>query len=118
MKLMRLTLAAAAGGMAANYLLKKARASSGAAGGEDASSWPDGAHATSDSSTSTASSGGAGGSSASAFESPNAAERLRASRPANSLAGSGGASLDPLRSNARDGEYARSTGLSDFARGA
>lgn len=117
MKLMRLTLAAAAGGIAANYLLNKNRASGSAARAKDASSWPDGAQTASDSSTSSAS-GRAESPSAASSDSPNAAERIRASRPANSLAGSGGESLDPLRSNARDGEYARSTGLSDFARGA
>ncbi|MFL6629684.1 MAG: hypothetical protein ACJ8G1_24825, partial [Vitreoscilla sp.] len=92
-----------------NYLLNKNRASGGAARGKEASSRPDDARSDSDSSTSSAS-GRTQGASALSSESPNAGERIRASQPANSLAGSGGASLDPLRSNARDGEFARSTG--------
>jgi hypothetical protein len=102
MKLIKLSLAALAGGVAANYLLRKGGAANAAGRFEEGSTAsPDGQAA-----------------SGPQADSPNQAERMLAARPANSLVGSGAESLDPLRSNARDGELARSTGLSDFARGA
>jgi hypothetical protein len=109
MKLMKMGLAAVAGGMAVNYLLKKTASADGAARADEGT----GARSPSVALGPVASGSGPG-----AFDSPNEAERMLASRPANSLVGSGAESLDPLRSNARDGELARSTGLSDFARGA
>ena len=131
MRLMKLTLAAVAGGVAANYLLNKARTSGAGQGGDD-STGSDGAGASSARSSSSGSSASgqrglgsstwmpsdSGSGSGSDLDSLNEGERLRAARPANSLAGSGGQSLDPLQSNARDGEYATSTGLADFSRGA
>src|SRR4051812_45733428 len=124
MKLMKMTLFAVAGGLAANYLLKKNGSSAGGRQQWSGAS-EDGVDASSASLSSA--SGGSGARSqrlssrsptAMGAESPNAAERLLAARPDDSLAGSRGGSLDPLRSNSRDGEFATSTGLSDFARGA
>ena len=105
MKLMKLTAAAVVGGLAANALLKGARARTDASPARSAG-LNDGARATSRRWA------------ASPSESPNEGERLMASRPDNALAGIGSEALDPLRSNSREGSTARSTGLSDFSRGA
>jgi len=125
MKLMKMTLFAVAGGLAANYLLKKTGSS---AGGRASSGASDGGAGASSASLGSASGGSGSGARsqrlsarspvATGAESPNAAERLLAARPDDSLASAGGGSLDPLRSSSRDGEFATSTGLSDFSRGA
>lgn len=113
MRLLTLAAAAALGGFALHALFRQQ-----AAGTPDRPDGAAGATRRTGSSGRLAGDGSSSGESGDGANSPNGAERLRARHPAGALADAGATGLGLVGAGSREDEYARTTGLADFSRGA